>query len=61
MTDITRQTNFSYAIWSAPQTQGEAILRLGALLLLIVETISVGSGIIEAIRMTLAQIGRAHV
>jgi hypothetical protein len=54
MTNIAQQSAvYSYPLSSAPDTPGQAILRWGALVLFIVETISVGSGIVDAIMMTL--------
>ena len=54
MTDVSQTATIRYyPVSSAPQTQGQLILKWGALALFIIETISVGDGIVEAIIMTL--------
>jgi hypothetical protein len=53
MTDIAQPATHSYPLSSAPETEGQAILKWGALVFLVIETISVGTGLVEAIMMTL--------
>jgi hypothetical protein len=53
MTDSAQQRSTHSAIASAPLSGGQSILKWGALVLLITESISVGSGIVDAIRMSL--------
>jgi hypothetical protein len=54
MTDISHTaTTHYYPESTAPQTQGQLILKWGALTFFIIETISVGDGIIQAILMML--------
>jgi hypothetical protein len=56
MANIAQQREtHTYPLSTAPGASGHAFFKWGALVLLIVETISVGSRIVDAIIMTLGR------